>query len=558
MTAKRNYSRYFIILQEDEKGYSVDPNKCPTGYAKVERKNNKCKVSYYVQNLKKSNEAYCMVLICDRKKDKRLVKVGEINIDAYGRAEVSYEYDINNIANCNIPMDNIKGASIVRIKDSNVHGILTGFVSGAKLDDWKSYVVIEGESRCKKEEEEVKEEIKKEAEVKAETKVDVEVEVESQENIFDKYENDIEKHKESEEEVKQELREIKEELPEEENKKEENVELEIKESANIEVEAKESESIKAEVNEAETRQAEVVEELEDIEKKENKIEENIEEIKEPVEKVEEIKEKASDDNLRDDKQEDKEENIISDIKEKVEEEKEIEVEEDLEVAQNMQVDENDTRRCDCDCDWDCECDCEDKKKSKDKKEEKKKDKEKEKEKQKEKEKAKEKEKEKEKEKDKKKDKDKKDKCPYEEYCHMNWEKEYYKHIVEGLKEEKGICEELGKCHWYKIDYMDLMQMKPGMDFSKYSMIYYPMINYISYIMRKGHYLMGFKYDKEGKMKYLVYGIPGTKSIVDQPFNGATGFVTWVPEHGKDNNNNNGYWVMFYDFKRCTVVIPVKK
>ncbi|KEH92911.1 DUF7922 domain-containing protein [Clostridium novyi] len=519
MTAKRNYSRYFIILQEDEKGYSVDPNKCPTGYAKVERKNNKCKVSYYVQNLKKSNDGYCMVLICDRKKDKRLVKVGEINIDAYGRAEVSYEYDINNIANCNIPMDNIKGASIVRIKDSNVHGILTGFVSGAKLDDWKSYVVIEGESRANNEE--VKEEVNEEVEVKAETKVDVKVEVESQENIFDKYENDIEKHKESEEEVKKELREIKEESPEEENKKEESIELESKKSESVELEAKKSESIKTEVDEDDTREADVVEELENVEKKENKIEENIESIK-------------------------------NDIKERVQEEKEIE--EELEVAQNMQFDENDTRRCDCDCD--CECDCEDKKKSKNKKEEKKKDKEKEKEKQKEKEKAKE--KEKEKEKDKKKDKDKKDKCPYEEYCHMNWEKEYYKHIVEGLKEEKGICEELGKCHWYKIDYMDLIQMKPGIDFSKYSMIYYPMINYISYIMRKGHYLMGFKYDKEGKMKYLVYGIPGTKSIVDQPFNGATGFVTWVPEHAKDNNSNNGYWVMFYDFKKCTVVIPVKK
>src|SRR3712207_2789203 len=147
-----------------------------------------------------------------------------------------------------------------------------------------------------------------------------------------------------------------------------------------------------------------------------------------------------------------------------------------------------------------------------------------------------------------KDKDKekkksKDDCPYESNCHMNWEKEFYKHIVEGLKEEKSICQEVGKCNWYKIQHTSLMNMKPGTDFSKYSILYYPMMNYYPYIMKRGHYIVGFKYDKNGKMRYLVYGIPGTKSMMDQPFNGATGFVTWV---NKDINNmdqmNMGYWL----------------
>jgi hypothetical protein len=68
VAAKRSYSRYFIISQEDEKGYSTDSNKFPTGYAKVERKNDKCRVSYYVQNLKRTKDSYYMMLICDRKK----------------------------------------------------------------------------------------------------------------------------------------------------------------------------------------------------------------------------------------------------------------------------------------------------------------------------------------------------------------------------------------------------------------------------------------------------------------------------------------------------------
>lgn len=41
---KKSYSRYFIILQEDEKGHSISPEKQSSGYAKIEMKNDKCKV----------------------------------------------------------------------------------------------------------------------------------------------------------------------------------------------------------------------------------------------------------------------------------------------------------------------------------------------------------------------------------------------------------------------------------------------------------------------------------------------------------------------------------
>ena len=184
VATKKNYSRYFIILQEDEKGYSTDSSKFPTGYAKVERKNEKCKVSYYVQNLKRSKNPYYMILICDRKADKRLLKLGKINIDDYGRAEVSCEYSAENIASSNIPMESIKGAAIVSLEDSSVHGILTGFVSGSRLDDWKSYAVIENqesENRI-----ELGDDKKREVETKNQKEED---------NIFDKYENDIEKAK---------------------------------------------------------------------------------------------------------------------------------------------------------------------------------------------------------------------------------------------------------------------------------------------------------------------------------------------------------------------------
>ena len=47
--------RNFIILQEDERGYSSSDDKALSGYAKVEAKGDKCKVSFYAQNLKKMN-----------------------------------------------------------------------------------------------------------------------------------------------------------------------------------------------------------------------------------------------------------------------------------------------------------------------------------------------------------------------------------------------------------------------------------------------------------------------------------------------------------------------
>ncbi|MBO3442675.1 hypothetical protein JWE93_09965 [Clostridium haemolyticum] len=534
VTSKRNYSRYFIILQEDEKGYAIDQNKFPTGYAKVERKNNKCRVSYYVQNLKKSQDPYYMLLICDRKKDKRLIKLGKINIDDYGRSEVSYEYDINNVANCNIPMDNIKGASIVKIKDSNVHGILTGFVSGANLEDWKSYVVIEDEKReetKKKDNEEIKIEDKKNKEEKSKE------EKSKEENIFDKYEKEVEEYKKIS--IKEDdTRDLNEEIVKDEEKLQENKKI-IEEEQEIEIEEDRLEKVEDEQEEIEESELELDEE-DTKDELEKRLKEDMRDYIGEEENEKEEEEYKDIDEMQDYEENNRENSDLDKEDGDIEEDSNIQENKEESEEEKIEINHEDTRKC------------KDHKKSKNSK----KDKEKLKSKEKEKDKCDNKYKYKDKHKEKKKSKDD---CPYESNCHMNWEKEFYKHIVEGLKEENGICQEVGKCNWYKIQHTSLMNMKPGTDFSKYSILYYPMMNYYPYIMKRGHYIVGFKYDKNGKMRYLVYGIPGTKSMMDQPFNGATGFVTWV---NKDINNmdqmNMGYWLMFYDFKNSTVVIPVKK
>jgi hypothetical protein len=80
-----------------------------------------------------------------------------------------------------------------------------------------------------------------------------------------------------------------------------------------------------------------------------------------------------------------------------------------------------------------------------------------------------------------------------------------------------------------------------------------MLNYYPYISKSGHYLLGYKGNRNGDIQYIVYAIPGSKDKNDQPYGGRTGFVTWT----NDNSNGRGYWLMFYDFKNSSIVIPTK-
>lgn len=516
MASKRNYSRYFIILQEDEKGYSTDNNKFPTGYAKVERKNDKCKISYYVQNLKKSKDPYYMMLICDRKTDKRLVKLGPINIDDYGRAEVSYEYSVENVANSSIPMENIKGASIVRLDGSTVYGILTGFVSGTKLNDWKSYAVIENKERIEdsKEDqtieneqsapvqEEKAEENKKEKVNQEEIIVKrEESEKKEENNIFDEYEKNIENSKNIN--IKENRNSNDEEVLEEnknddkakiiEESKVTSVEENKDENENIEV----KQEIEANSNLNDSKESRNVEEGHKDSLEEDNLEENEEALKESKDDLKENK-----DSLEENRDYEKE---AESIKEST---KELEKSEDVKSE----------RRHDHKKDKEEEEYCKEHKEHKEQY-----------------------------------------KCEEKADYSTGILSDFFNTLAYGLEEVKGVCPEVGKCKWHKVKYKDLKNITPNMDFNKYTIVYYPMISYYPYIQKYGHYLMGYKCNSTGDVKYLVYAIPGTKAVHDQPFGGSTGFVTWVcRDYGENREDSVGYWLMFYDFKNSRIVVPVKR
>ena len=105
MASNNKLYRNFVILQEDERGYSNSSDKTLSGYSKIEAKGEKCKISFYAQNLKKDNDSYYMVIICGKKDMKQIVNLGSIDVNDTGKAEVTKEYNVSNIGGLDIHFD---------------------------------------------------------------------------------------------------------------------------------------------------------------------------------------------------------------------------------------------------------------------------------------------------------------------------------------------------------------------------------------------------------------------------------------------------------------------
>lgn len=132
--------------------------------------------------------------------------------------------------------------------------------------------------------------------------------------------------------------------------------------------------------------------------------------------------------------------------------------------------------------------------------------------------------------------------------------EYFENVAEGFERCKSLFKEVKYTKWYKVKVNDLYEMCNMSNYNKYTLAYYPMLNYYPYIKKHGYFMLGYKCDAQGNLKYIVYGIPGKKDKDEQPYDGKTGFVTWVSDKGKDEV---GCWLMFYDFKNSTVVVPMQ-
>ena len=130
---------------------------------------------------------------------------------------------------------------------------------------------------------------------------------------------------------------------------------------------------------------------------------------------------------------------------------------------------------------------------------------------------------------------------------------FFEGMIKDFKEIKDKFKEIKYCKWYKVEVNSIEDMCNTSDYNKYTIAYYPMINYYPYIKKYNNFLLGYKCDRLGELKYIVYGVPGTKDKGNQPYGGKTGFVTWM----SDGSTEMGYWLMFYDYKKSIVVIPTK-
>ncbi len=394
MASNNRLYRNFVILQEDERGYSNSSDKSLSGYSKIEAKGDKCKISFYAQNLKKDSDSYYMMIICCKKDMKQIINLAPIEVSETGKAEATKEYNISNIGGLDIQFDKISGTAIAKIKDGIPIFVMCGFLNGQQpSENWKNYTLVKAK----------------------------EVRVRATEKVAEK------EHK--------------------------------KDSRKPEIKIEKS---KEKSKEKSALEAKVIEET---------ILENTERIEEAPKEVIEVEENQESENIKEDKEiYFKKENLrgkFEDYEDEIESNKEFD-------PVNGKI--------------------------------------------------------------------------------RGSIGEYFESIVEGFEKDYDSIDELKYTKWYKVAVHDLHEMCNMSNYNKYTLAYYPMLNYYPYIKKYGYFMLGYKCDSQGNLKHIIYAIPGKKDKDEQPYDGRTGFVTWVNLNGKEDD---GCWLMFYDFKNSTVVVPMK-
>ena len=610
--------RNFIILQEDERGYSHSNDKALSGYAKVEAKGDKCKVSFYAQNLRQEDN-YSMVLICCKRDLKQLIDLGPLAINGVGKGDTSKEYYVNNIAGLGISYEKISGAAICKVKDNETEFIMHGFMNGEdSADNWRKFKVVKVDSKkyINKMDEEPKKYIGK---LDEEPKKHIDKLDEEPKKYVNKFDEEPKKYiNKLDEEPKKYINKLNTEpknkdildssitdkviisqsnivetktvkalkLESElvERKKEENnikskegIEAGILNENNSKVEdkhqnripenhkniAQTTDSLDGDRNKCkEAKKCEKNEETKKCDKHE--MDENIEESINRISKKLDTYDGVIDfriNNLHEDIIvygfiRDKKSNDCKWKRFKLEKKcrSEINIQGNSKrIEENFNLDKlNQTVREDR--------------------------------------------------------LDRLDIIDFDEYENdiqkagsKNTEQQpnsdnmqqpnlgnmqqpslnnnmqqmnlgnmkqatsnqdfkingevgqYFEKLAEGFEPYNGSLADINYCKLYKINVNSMEDLCDESNYNKYTLAYYPMLNYYPYISKVGYFLLGYKCNKNGQIQYIVYGIPGSKGTNDQPYGGRTGFVTWT----SDNKNDRGYWLMFYDFKNSSIVIPTK-
>ncbi|KAB3531827.1 DUF7922 domain-containing protein [Alkaliphilus serpentinus] len=127
---------------------------------------------------------------------------------------------------------------------------------------------------------------------------------------------------------------------------------------------------------------------------------------------------------------------------------------------------------------------------------------------------------------------------------------------------------LDNYHWWQIhynyqtiyrSYMPFIAYIDGMRQAAYYHPYQYPSEYHRQIYMYQHYIFGIAYDNNQRAVHYVYGIPGKKTMEEQPYRGATGFEYWHPcSYEGGGGTNHGYWLLHIDVNTGKVVTPLKK
>ena len=564
--------RNFIILQEDERGYSASKDKALSGYAKVEAKGDKCRISFYAQNLK-PEENYSMILICCKKDTKQLIDLGPLEINEVGKGDTSKEYYINNIAGLGISYEKISGAAICKTKGGESGFIMYGFMNGEELtENWRKFRLIKLDSKKLDNKSELNTKNIKIEDIDAKT-IGKPIEKETSKISFESEKVDIRDNEkiqlecEYREEIKENTKiateQSEEEIKNDDKTKIEQLEEDVKDIVNIEVESleREADSIEVEIQDSDLDMEEepneaLLEKDRHKDKKYTKYDDKDKECKKDCKKEKEEHKECH----KEHKHEKEDHEDCKKEKEKKKEYDKDSVEECIEkLAQKLEYYEGTIDfNMDLDgdfivwgilkdqaidgCSWKkfkinkkhcskCHKIIERQDNSKRIEEN-----------------------------------TRRDALDFDQYESdiqntNNTETftikgkigQYFEEIAKDFEPYNEKLNDINYCKWYKVDVNRIEDLCNQSNYNKYTLAYYPMLNYYPYINKNNYFLLGYKCDQSGELQYIVYGIPGSQDKDEQPFGGKTGFVTWT----KDNKRNQGYWLMFYDYKNSSIVVPIK-
>ncbi|MGI6114255.1 MAG: hypothetical protein ACOYEJ_09090, partial [Mahellales bacterium] len=96
VSEKRLYQRYFVILNQGDRGYGIPGGKEPTGYAKIEVRSNNGRMTALFQNLKQidNNKGFYKVYMVSKSGGSVTpVKVGPVEVDQWGKGNVEWEFN---------------------------------------------------------------------------------------------------------------------------------------------------------------------------------------------------------------------------------------------------------------------------------------------------------------------------------------------------------------------------------------------------------------------------------------------------------------------------------